>query len=541
MMLALAGLLSLSLAPEGGEESADSRPEDEARIFLEMFEAGFKRFRVGMAEEYWTFYTRGDPGRTSLYEKIQSEILGDARTFRRLQAWRGRIADPLLARRAELLYRTFALAQVTAQERIYTLQNSLQKIQINFRSRLRGRDTTLNQLLNVQRFERDRDLRKEAWVARNQVGKEVAPGLSELIRRRDDEANKLGYPGFYPMSLQLSDIDEEWLFSTLGELDRLTLSPYRRWREALRERLGVREVESWDLLYDHDSLLESLRAHFPRERIQPLLNRTFREIGLDPERMPIRVDDEERSGKSQHAFSFSIDVPDDIRILANTDDGISSCRTMFHEMGHSVYSAGIRQPSFLLQEAASACFTEGIAQFFPMLLDEEKWLTEIAGVPADLAREYRRRAREEAPYGIRFQLAVLNFEREAYRRPEQSLTELWWSLAERYLEIPRHPEVDSWAAIIHFTSHPAYYQNYLLADMIAAQLMRRLKIDQGGVLGNPATGAFLQSRVFARGASLPWARLLSETTGEPLNLRYYLEEKLGPAEAPPPEEARTHR
>jgi oligoendopeptidase F len=39
------------------------------------------------------------------------------------------------------------------------------------------------------------------------------------------------------------------------------------------------------------------------------------------------------------------------------------------------------------------------------------------------------------------------------------------------LSLP-HPEVDSWASIIHFTSHPAYYQNYLLADMIAAQLMR---------------------------------------------------------------------
>ena len=55
----------------------------------------------------------------------------------------------------------------------------------------------------------------------------------------------------------------------------------------------------------------------------------------------------------------------------HADDGIASYRTMFHEMGHSVYSASIDQPTLLLQDAASACFTEGIGQFFPMFLDKE--------------------------------------------------------------------------------------------------------------------------------------------------------------------------
>ena len=529
LILLLTGILGLAVAAAREKPEASAGPDDEARIFMDMFEAGMKNFYVGMSEEYWTFYTRGDPGKTELYEKIQSELLSDPKTFDRLKAWRGKVADPILARRVDLLYRTFALAQVTAQEKIYEPQNALQKIQINFRSTYQGKTATQNQLTNVLRFEKNRDLRKEAWLARNQVGKEMAPGLTALIHARNDEARKLGYNSFYAMSLDLSEVDEAALFKILEDLDRLSLGPYRKWEAKLKRELKLKTLESWDVSYDYDQFQEKLKSFFPKSDILPRLKRTYRSVGLDIDTMPIQVDDQERPGKSQHAFSFPINTPTDIRILANADDGIPSYRTLFHEMGHSVYSAGVRQPTYLLQDSASACFTEGIGQFFPMLLEDGKWMTAVAGVPLEMAREYRKRLVEDAPYSIRFYLVILHFEKEAYRNPDQDLTRLWWALNEKYLELPQHPEVASWASIIHFTSHPAYYQNYLLADMIAAQLMHHLKSIQGTVLDNPATGEFLKTQVFAKGASVPWQKLVADTTGEPLNLNYYIEWKLGPS------------
>jgi peptidyl-dipeptidase A len=526
-MLLAAAVLGFLPAVMRAEEKPGGSREDEARIFLDMFEAGLKNFYVGMAEEYWKFYTRGDPGRVETFEKIQSEILGDPGTFAKLQEWNGKLADPLLARRVDLLYRTFAIARVTAQEKIYTLQNQLQKTQINFRSTYQNRPATQNQLTNVLRFEKDRALRREAWLARNQVGEEMAPGLTELIRRRNEEARKLGYASFYSMSLELSEIDEERLFAMLDELDRLSAEPYRRWQEKIRKKLKVSRVEPWDLQFDYDDFQGKLKSYFPKGQILPRLKRSFRAVGFDIEKMPILVDDEERPGKSQHAFSFPVNVPDDIRILANADDGIASYRTLFHEMGHSVYSASIRQPTYLLQDSASACFTEGIGQFFPLFLEEEEWLTREAGVPAEMARDYRRRLREEAAYGIRLYLLLLHFERDAYRSPEQDLTRLWWSLSRKYLGLEAQEGIDSWASIIHFTSHPAYYQNYLLADMIAAQLMHHLRSTQGTVRENPATGEFLRTRIFAAGSSVPWERLLAETTGEKLNPRYFIASELG--------------
>ena len=527
MLLGMA-MLGALLARAQEKPEPESAMDAEARIFMDMFEAGFKNFNVGMRAEYWSFYTQGDPGRTDTFEKIQSEILSDPKTFARLKEWRGKVKDPLLARRVDLLYRTFAIAQVTSQEKIYTLQNELQKVQINFRSTYQGKTATQNELTNILRFDKDRKHREEAWLARNQVGRAMAPDLTRLIRLRNEEARKLGYASFYSMSLELGEIDEAWLFQALEELDRLSLGPYAKWQERARKQMGVAKLEPWDTSYDYDNVQEKIKAYFPKQQILPRLKKTYQGIGLDIEKMPILVDDEERAGKSQHAFSFSIDVPTDIRILANADDGIAAYRTMFHEMGHAVYSASIRQSTFLLQDAASACFTEGIGQFFPMFLDEQAWLTAAAGVPAGLANDYRKRTKEDAAYGIRFYLVMLNFEREAYRNPEQDLTKLWWAMSEKYLGLPPHPDVDSWASIIHFTSHPVYYQNYLLADMIASQLMHHLKTEQGGVLDNAKTGEFLRSQVFAKGSSVPWMKLLSDTTDEPLNVKYFVEDKLGP-------------
>ena len=70
-------LLFLGVASVGAtgaaEKAAVSQPsvDDEARIFMDMFEAGFKSFNVGMSEEYWNFYTRGEPGKTEVYEKVR--------------------------------------------------------------------------------------------------------------------------------------------------------------------------------------------------------------------------------------------------------------------------------------------------------------------------------------------------------------------------------------------------------------------------------------------------------------------------------------
>ena len=103
---------------------------------------------------------------------------------------------------------------------------------------------------------------------------------------------------------------------------------------------------------------------------------------------------------------------------------------------------------------------------------------------------------------------------------------MWWDLVEKYQEIKR-PEGRSapdYAAKIHICSAPAYYHNYMMGEMFAAQVHRAIaKQVLGGAdpataiyAGNPAAGQFMKDRVFGPGRSLSWDDLTRHATGVPL-------------------------
>jgi peptidyl-dipeptidase A len=139
-------------------------------------------------------------------------------------------------------------------------------------------------------------------LARNQVGKEMAPDLTRLIRLRNEEARKLGYASFYSMSLEMGEIDEAWLFQSLDELDRLSQGPYGKWQERVKKQIGVSRLEPWDAQYDYDNVQEKITTYFPKQQILPRLKRTYRSIGLDIDQMPILV--ETKNAPERPARSF---------------------------------------------------------------------------------------------------------------------------------------------------------------------------------------------------------------------------------------------
>ena len=69
---------------------------------------------------------------------------------------------------------------------------------------------------------------------------------------------------------------------------------------------------------------------------------------------------------------------------------------------------------------------------------------------------------------------MVHFERALYRDRESDLNELWWRLVERFQGVsrPEGRDAPDWAAKVHFGVAPVYYQNYLLGEVLAAQLER---------------------------------------------------------------------
>jgi peptidyl-dipeptidase A len=101
------------------------------------------------------------------------------------------------------------------------------------------------------------------------------------------------------------------------------------------------------------------------------------------------------------------------------------------------------------------------------------------------------------------------------------LNRLWSKTRSKYLFVKEN-ETPQWASQSIFTTHPIYFQNYIIADLIAAQTIAHLKDSHGTLLDNPEVSKFLISNYYAPGASIDWQDKIEKATGrklraEPLN------------------------
>jgi len=120
-----------------------------------------------------------------------------------------------------------------------------------------------------------------------------------------------------------------------------------------------------------------------------------------------------------------------------------------------------------------------------------------------------------------------------YEDPAQDLNALWWSLVEKYQMVSR-PEgrnEPDWASKIHVVSHPVYYHNYMLGELLASQLdhvlqNRVLNADGGRATmnGRGEVGEFLIDEFFKPGKRYRWDDLIARATGEPLNPKYFVDQ-----------------
>ena len=99
-------------------------------------------------------------------------------------------------------------------------------------------------------------------------------------------------------------------------------------------------------------------------------------------------------------------------------------------------------------------------------------------------------------------------------------------LVERLLFVHRPPGRDEpdWAAVIHVAVAPVYYHNYMLGELISAQLRNYLEshITQGPFYQNEVAGRYLLESFFGPGARENWRDTVLRATGEPLNPEYFV-------------------
>jgi peptidyl-dipeptidase A len=512
-----------------------------------------------MGEAFWLASITGEKKQDERYAQLLQEWMtwfADPEHHASLQALMEEpSSDPLERRQVEWLYHESTAYRMEPDEvaERARLETEIQSDFVNFRADYRGEKLSENEIKEILRHERNTYKRKDAWKASKQIGEVVADKVRQLARLRNRAAQRLGYRDFYAMSLALNEIDEAMLFSLLEDVKKQTDGPYSELKKEMDKKVaepydnvrpeGLRPWHYVDpFCQEAPPVYEvELDAFFEKAKLEELATATFAGMELDVKPILERSDLYERKGKSQHAFCLDIDREGDTRILCNLRPNAYWMGTLLHELGHAVYDQE-HDPNlpYLLRRYAHVSTTEAIAMLVGRLIKEPEWLKQIAGVSeetvAEMAEALEKQTRLEMLVFVRWCLVMIYFERDLYRDPDQDLDTRWWDWVEAFQFIPR-PETrkaPDWAAKIHLGVAPVYYQNYLLGELMASQILHTLRQTfpdhSHPLVNNPEAGAFLKERIFHPGNRNPWPVLVEEATGEKLNSRYFLEQFVGEEE-----------
>jgi len=510
------------------------------------------------AEASWQLNVTGEDRWQDESARLTTEMRAllsraDEYAFLRETVARGNGADPLLLRQAVLLRNAAAPNQLphATIERLVQLETALEAAFNAFRADLDGERVGENLIREVLDSSNDLALRRRAWEASKQIGPEVAPQLLELVGERNRAARALGFPDYYSMAFELDELDVEEVFATLDRVVAGSQEPYERYKAnldtVLAERFGIAvdELRPWhyaDPFFQEAPAADlELDRWFDGRSLEETVIAYFDAVGFDVRPILARSDLYEREGKCQHAFCSDIDRRGDIRILCNLTSTEYWVATLLHELGHGVYDEGIDpELPYFLRTAAHVITTEASAMLFGRLSRSAEWLARYTTMPADEARAATAaltRARVAQNLHVaRWVPVMAHFERELYRDPTQELNGLWWDLVERF-QLVRRPEGREasdhtsrhadWAAKIHLSSAPAYYQNYLLGEVVASQLQAHLLELCGGwarYVESPEVARFLDERLFRSGSSVDWRGAIEQATGRPLDVGPFLAE-----------------
>ena len=526
-----------------------------AAAFLDRLEQDLAPLRRRNALALWRLTTTGEADAAqdvASSEREIAELFADRAAWSSVRGWLERTdPDTLLGRRLRL-YRDAALPRQiprAMQEELIEREVALEHTYGTFRATLDGEEVADNHLDQGLREERDPSRRRAAWEATRDVGRAVAEDVRRVAHLRNAQARHLGFRDYYALAMDVSELDEGRMIALFDRLEQRSQVRFAAIKEQLDRELATRfRVPTTDLRPWHypDRFGQQLPSSepggldrlFTAPRIEQLARTFYAGIGLPIDRLWEASDLYPRPGKDQHAFCLPVDPPGDVRVLCNIADDPRWMATVLHEFGHALYDAHL--PGDLPQltrQAAHPLVTEAVAMLFGRLVSDPHWLVQVAGAVDEDAERAERTLRANQVVFLRWALVVVRFEQQMYADPDADLDAAWWHLVRQLQDLhpPAARREPDWAAKVHVACYPAYYQNYVLGEVVASQLLWGLARALGddptrplALAGRPEVGEYLRG-LFRLGATLPWERTLREVTGTPLQADHYLRQFMGDA------------
>jgi len=486
--------------------------EGELKAFLDELEDRLEKVGIEYSETLWKKYLHEPCGDLNEIERKRSEIILNDSYFKIIKDWMPRARDHVLTKRLRTLNRLFLGERVEASPDIFTLRNKINEEHIRFRPVVQGREMDRTDVREMLRKDPDPSRRKAAWESSAELSHRIELEVKGLLKKRNNHAQDLGFKTYVDYSLSLDLIEKSELLRLYEQLERLTESSFRSVLEMMKEKLGIESLEPWDITYAVDQFVKPPDKHFPKHLIIPKVKELVRSFGIVPERLPILI---KEADIPFGRLCFAIKIPTDVRIVSNPRDGQRFYNTLFHEYGHAIHACLVQQTHYALKHDMG-CFNEGMATILQYFSSDHDWLRENTSISNEEILRFIRAERASKLLRLRSLMASSVFEFSAFENLNQDLNDLWSRTQARYLMTSEN-KTPQWAAQSIFTTHPVYFQNYVLAEAIAAQTIEHLKQKYGKLLNHPEISEFLIKNYYGPGSSIDWPEKIEEATGRKLS------------------------
>lgn len=386
-----------------------------------------------------------EPTEPGLQEQIDqaTDRLYTTANHETVKTWKDQVSDPALKRWAEVLDVSFTMNLIEQQPELRAIVNHVSDQYLRWRPKIDGQEITYTRQTAIFRQEPDRELRRKAYVAFEDLGNELASVTREMFALRNAAAQQLGFPTYADLKLERVDgISRQWLLDQFAEMEQVTDPTATHYLEDEADCAGLTDIQPWDSQYLFDRDPWPNPVYYPAGKIEENMFAAARSLGLDSEALGITV----HWYDSQAGGQFMMLGPRDIRILTSKADGMLHYNTAFHEYGHAAHTAYNAQPATLRQE--SGLFTEGMAMFMERWLHYPTWMRRT-GVPEDEIEAYRQTWKIPRIYRHRRIAAMVMAELAAWDNPSQDLDRVFGETTARYLKTVYHPR--PFAAVARWT------------------------------------------------------------------------------------------